>query len=73
MILSTIAGTDYVTLDEVLTFNIGEERQDIFVDIINDTIAEDIERFTVNLKVTDDDPDVRIFGFQNNNIIRNYY
>ena len=61
IILSTIAGDDYVALDEILLFDSGGEDHQVFsVDIINDEIVEDNESFEVVLKVTDDDPDVLI-------------
>ena len=61
-IILSLADADYITLVEDLVFNIGEDLQVFSVDIINDTIVEDPEVFEVFLKVTDDDPNVRISG-----------
>ena len=63
IILSTIGGDDYISLVEVLTFNIGEFLQEFSVDIIDDNIDENNESFRVFLKTTDDDPNVLIVGF----------
>ena len=46
---TAIAGSDYTSASGTLTFNPGETSKTVLVTIINDSLAEDDETFTLNL------------------------